>query len=90
MLRYLPLALLLVAAGCASTTNGQPAGTKLAANGNSDTTCRSYRETGSIMPGKRVCHTSAQWQAIDRQQQQETNALMGNNGRQSGTGGDLN
>ena len=41
------------------------------------------------MPGKRVCHTATEWQAIDRQQQQENDTLLGNYGRQSGTGGDL-
>ena len=27
--------------------------------------CRRYNTTGSIMPGKRVCHTVAEWRKID-------------------------
>lgn len=89
MLKYAVALLPLVIAGCASTTATAPSARQLADDGNGRT-CRSYRETGSIMPGKRICHTAAEWQAIDRQQQQETNTLLGNTGRQKGTGGDLN
>ena len=87
MLKFATALLPLAIAGCATTASA-PAGKQLADNANGRI-CRTYRETGSIMPGKRVCHTAAEWQAIDGQQQQENDTLLGNHGRQSGTGGDL-
>lgn len=27
--------------------------------------CRYYAETGSILPGKRECHTASEWREID-------------------------
>ena len=86
MLKYAPL-LVVALAGCASLDTPKTHGTRLAKDGQ---VCRTYRETGSIMPGKRICHSEAEWQAIDRQQQIERNAMMGNSGRRTGAGGALN
>lgn len=38
-----------------------------AAAANEKPTCRYYNTTGSIMPGKRVCHTKDEWRQIDQQ-----------------------
>jgi len=39
--------------------------------------CRSYRVTGSIMPGKRICHTKAEWRIIDAQMSEEARRALG-------------
>jgi hypothetical protein len=39
--------------------------------------CRSYRATGSIMPGKRICHTKAEWRVIDAQMSEEARRALG-------------
>lgn len=90
MHKLLSLASLVAVAGCTSMGTQSPSGTALAKNGQPGVTCRSYRETGSIMPGKRICHNAAEWAAIDAQQKQEASTMLGKTGRQGGTGGDLN
>ena len=37
--------------------------------------CRSSGTTGSIMPGKRVCHTRAEWDQIDGANQAQNDRL---------------
>jgi len=39
--------------------------------------CRSYRVTGSIMPGKRICHTKAEWRIIDAQMSEDARRALG-------------
>ena len=39
--------------------------------------CRYYRQTGSIMPGKRICHTKAEWRIIDAQMSEEARRALG-------------
>jgi len=39
--------------------------------------CRAYRVTGSIMPGKRICHTKAEWRIIDAQMSEEARRALG-------------
>jgi len=87
--KLLAVFLALMATACATPATHPSADQKTAALDPSRVVCRTYRQTGSVMPGKRVCHTEVQWQAIDRQQQRETNTLLGKSGRQNGTGSDL-
>ncbi len=47
--------------------------------------CRRYDTTGSIMGGKLVCHTAAEWSAIDAQSERDTRAMR-DNSRNSTTG----
>ena len=52
--------------------------------------CRSYRVTGSIMPGKRICHTKVEWADIDAQTRRMAEHNLGRDqagGRGAPTGG---
>jgi len=52
--------------------------------------CRYYRQTGSIMPGKRICHTKAEWADIDAQTRRMAEHNLGRDqagGRGAPTGG---
>jgi hypothetical protein len=54
--------------------------------------CRYYRPTGSIMPGKRICHTKAEWADIDAQTRRVAEHNLGrdqagNRGAPSGPAG---
>lgn len=40
--------------------------------------CKSELETGSLLPGPRICHTKAQWDEIARQAQQDLRNAQGN------------
>ena len=57
------LALALPAAAVAQETPAAPAPAPAAPEKKQ---CRLYGQTGSIMPGKRVCHTKAEWASIDQ------------------------
>ncbi len=47
--------------------------------------CRREESTGSIMPGKRTCHTLAEWRQIDEANEKANDAFR--NGRpNTGTG----
>lgn len=52
-------ALLLSAAAQTATATAMPA------MASAKPTCRRAIATGSIMPGKRTCHTPAEWKQID-------------------------
>ncbi len=43
-------------------------------------TCRYYTTTGSIMPGKRTCHTASEWKDIDAQNRANTDRMNHGNG----------
>lgn len=49
-------------------------------------TCRYYTQTGSIMPGKRTCHTAKEWQDLDAQSRANMERMNG--GNRNGWGGD--
>ena len=50
-------------------------------------TCRYYRTTGSIMPGKRVCHTKAEWRQIDQQMSEAARHSLNQDRAGAGFGG---
>jgi hypothetical protein len=61
-----------------------------AASAEEKLSCRYYRQTGSIMPGKRICHTKAEWADIDAQTRRITEHNLGRDqagGRGAPTGG---
>ena len=61
MLRFLPLALLIVAAPAVAQQDGAPSNAKPAAE---KKICRNAQPTGSRL-SKRACHTKSDWAMID-------------------------
>ena len=43
--------------------------------------CRRIEETGSIMGGKRACHTKAEWASIDQRNDDRVSASRDQNGQ---------
>jgi hypothetical protein len=71
----LPTALLAQETAPAPAAAAAPAATQAAPE--EKPSCRSYRVTGSIMPGKRICHTKAEWRVIDAQMSEEARRALG-------------
>ena len=40
--------------------------------------------TGSVMPGKRICHTKAEWDAISEERRRAAERIMDESGRSGG------
>jgi len=49
--------------------------------------CRYYRATGSIMPGKRVCHSKDEWRQIDAQMSEAARHTLNQDRAGAGFGG---
>ena len=61
----------------AQTPTSPPASTSAPTPPEEKLSCRYYRQTGSIMPGKRICHTKAEWSDIDAQTRRITEHNLG-------------
>lgn len=50
--------------------------------------CRTEQETGSLMPGRKICHTKAQWNQMAVDARDTTNAItLNGNHAHGGSGG---
>ena len=77
----------LLLATIALPAAGQTAADPAAAPKPEKKLCRSYEETGSIMGGKKICHTKSAWAAIDQRNSDDVSASRDLNGHAGQMGG---
>lgn len=81
-MRVIIIAALFVAAVPGSVLAQDAAGTSAATTPPpiEKKTCRTYGTTGSILGGKRICHTKAEWAQLDGEAQRDVDNLRNRGG----------
>jgi hypothetical protein len=83
-MRFVPLFALLALAAPALAQETPGNGTAAEAKATEKMVCRRYSTTGTIMGGKKVCHTKAEWARLDGltgREHRDTQRELGSNNR---------